>query len=42
MYARILRYFILKGSSDAARVAVALEVNACSGEEEKLLAIGRL
>ena len=42
IYARILGYLILEGPSDCARVAVALEVNACNGEEEKMLAIGRL
>ena len=42
IYARILGYLILEGPSDQARVAVALEVNACNGEEEKLLAIGQL
>jgi hypothetical protein len=41
MYARILGYLILQGPSDAARVVVSLEVNACNGEEEKFLAIGR-
>jgi hypothetical protein len=42
IYARILGYLILEGPSDQARVAVALEVNACSGDEIKLLAIGQL
>ena len=42
MYARILGYLILEGPSDDARVAVALEVSACNGEEEEMLAIGRL
>jgi hypothetical protein len=41
IYYRILGYLIL-GPSDDARVAVALEVNACNGKEEKILAIGRL
>ena len=41
IYSRILGYLILEGPSDKARVAVALEVNACNGEEEKLLAIGQ-
>jgi hypothetical protein len=41
MYARILGYLILQGPSDLARVTVALEVNACNGEEEKMLAVGR-
>ena len=42
IYTRILGYLIIAGPSAKASVAVALEVNACSGEEEKLLAIGRL
>ena len=42
IYTRILGYLILEGPSDEARVAVALEVNACSGDEVKLLAIGQL
>jgi hypothetical protein len=41
IYARILGYLILEGPSDHARVAVALEVNACN-DDEKLLAIGQL
>ena len=41
IYARVLGYLILEGPSDQARVAVALEVNACNGEEEKMLIIGR-
>ena len=40
IYARILGYLILEGPSDQARVTVALEVNACNGDEEKMLAIG--
>ena len=42
MYARIVGYLILEGPSDQARVTVALEVNACNGDEEKMLGIGRL
>ena len=42
IYARILGYLILKGPSTLAGIAVALEVNACSGDEEKMLAIGQL
>ena len=42
VYIRILGYLILEGPSDLARVTVALEVNACSGNEEKMLDIGRL
>ena len=42
MYVRILGYLMLEGPSDHARVAVALEVNACCGDELKLLAIGQL
>ena len=42
MYARILGYLMLEGPSDQARVTVALEVNACCGDEVKLLAIGQL
>ena len=34
IYARILGYLVLEGPSDQARVAVALEVKACNGEEE--------
>jgi hypothetical protein len=40
--ARILGYLILEGPSDDARVAVALEVIACNGEEEKFESIGEL
>ena len=42
MYARILGYLMLEGPSNQARVTVALEVNACCGDEVKLLAIGQL
>ena len=42
MYIRILGYLILEGPSDGARSAVGLEVNACSGDEEKMFAIGQL
>ena len=42
IYIRILGYLILEGPSDQARTAVAHEVNACSGDEEELLAIGQL
>jgi hypothetical protein len=42
IYIRILGYLILQGPSELARVAVALEVNACSGDQEKMLAIGQL
>ena len=42
MYVRILGYLMLEGPSDRARVTVALEVNACCGDEVKLLAIGQL
>ena len=42
IYARILGYLILEGPSDQARTAVAQEVNACSGNEEEILTIGRL
>jgi hypothetical protein len=38
----ILGYLILEVPSDLARVTVALEVNACSGNEEKMLDIGQL
>ena len=40
--ARILGYLILEGPSDHARETVALEVNACHGEEELLLDAGQL
>ena len=40
IYARIVGYLILEGPSDQARVTVALEVNVCNGDEEKMLAIG--
>lgn len=42
VYIRLLGYIILEGPSDEARVTVALEVNACSGDEEKMLDIGQL
>ena len=42
IFTRILGYLILEGPSDEARTAVAREVNACSGDEEDLLAIGQL
>lgn len=44
MYISIIGYLILEGYSDAARVAVALEVLSCNGEEkeEKFLNIGKL
>ena len=42
MYARILGYLMLNGPGDKAAHAVGLEVNACSGDEEKLLAIGEM
>ena len=42
VFARILGYLILEGVSDQARVAVALEVNACCGDEAKMLSIGKL
>ena len=42
IYARILGYLILNGPGDQAAHAVGLEVNACSGDEEKILAIGEM
>jgi len=40
--ARILGYLMLEGPSDNACQGVALEVNSCGGDEEKMLAIGEM
>jgi len=42
MYARILGYLMLQGPSDNACQTVAFEVNACGGDEEKMLTIGEM
>lgn len=41
MWVRVVGYLLLEGPSDRARIAVALEVNSCAGDGEKIIAIGK-